>query len=313
MRKIVASLVCVTLLAGCSQTTTVSTKTAEATATSEIIKTVAEVPAGFSQDYEEAEYEKFNSYASDNGLDGSLVWVDGIIDSINNVKDETTTYYSAIIADESGNQWLEFLDAESVILPNKLESAIENYKALVNHEARICGIYIGYSDVYKMPVMTTTKIFDKNDNSILLTCIGKTTEGSPEFDNEYIMQLGSYSLENSSTPVATVAATESSTPTPADKQTFEQKNALQSADLYLSVNAFSRQGMIDQLEFEGYSTESATYAADNCGADWNEQAAKSAQEYLNVTSFSKQGLIDQLIFEGFTQEQAEYGVKIVGY
>lgn len=71
--------------------------------------------------------------------------------------------------------------------------------------------------------------------------------------------------------------------------------------------------MIDQLEYEKYSVEEATYAADNCGADWNEQAAKCAQNYIDLTSFSRDGLIDQLIYEGFTQEQAEYGAQAVGY
>lgn len=100
---------------------------------------------------------------------------------------------------------------------------------------------------------------------------------------------------------------------PADTMTMGQKNALGSAESYLSVTAFSRSGLIGQLEYEGYSTEDATFAADNCGADWNEQAAKSAQSYLEMSSFSRQGLIDQLLFEGFTQEQAEYGVTAAGY
>ena len=100
---------------------------------------------------------------------------------------------------------------------------------------------------------------------------------------------------------------------PVDTMTMGQKNALGSAESYLSVTAFSRSGLIGQLEYEGYSTEDATFAADNCGADWNEQAALKAQSYLDFTSFSRQGLIDQLLYEGFTQAQAEYGVSSVGY
>lgn len=95
--------------------------------------------------------------------------------------------------------------------------------------------------------------------------------------------------------------------------TMGQKNALSKAGDYLTISGFSHDGLISQLEFEGFSTEEATYAADNCGADWNEQAAKKAQEYLDVSSFSRSGLIDQLKFEGFTDEQAEYGVTAVGY
>ena len=73
--------------------------------------------------------------------------------------------------------------------------------------------------------------------------------------------------------------------------------------------AFSYSGLIEQLEFEGFSHDEAVYAVDNCGADWYEQAARRARAYLNYTSFSYSGLVDQLVFEGFTQEQAEYGAN----
>lgn len=92
-----------------------------------------------------------------------------------------------------------------------------------------------------------------------------------------------------------------------------QTNALRSAKEYLSVMPFSYSGLIQQLEYEGYTSEEATYAADNCKADWNKQAEKAAKAYLDTMSFSRQGLIDQLIFEGYSQEQAEYGVSAAGY
>lgn len=86
-----------------------------------------------------------------------------------------------------------------------------------------------------------------------------------------------------------------------------KKNALEQAYSYLNAMAFSYSGLIEQLEYEGYSTEDATYAADNCGADWLEQAAKKAEEYLDSMPFSELGLIEQLEYEGFTNEQATYG------
>lgn len=100
---------------------------------------------------------------------------------------------------------------------------------------------------------------------------------------------------------------------PAYSATMGERNALDTAKSYLKYSAFSYTGLIDQLEFEGYSASEAKYGADNCGADWNEQAAKSAQSYLNIMSFSKQGLIEQLEYEGFTHEQAVYGVEHNGY
>lgn len=95
--------------------------------------------------------------------------------------------------------------------------------------------------------------------------------------------------------------------------TLGEKNALNSAKDYLSVMAFSKQGLIEQLEYEGYSEKEAQYGADNCGANWNEQASKMAKQYLDMMSFSKSGLIEQLKYEGFTTSQAEYGAKAVGY
>lgn len=93
----------------------------------------------------------------------------------------------------------------------------------------------------------------------------------------------------------------------------EYKNALRSAEDYLSFAAFSYSRLISQLEYEGYSSEAAMYAADHCGADWKEQAKEAAADYLSFMAFSKAGLINQLEYEGFTHEQAVYGVEQNGY
>lgn len=100
---------------------------------------------------------------------------------------------------------------------------------------------------------------------------------------------------------------------PTNEPTLGEKNALKQTQSYLNYSAFSYSGLIDQLEYEGYSKEEATYAADNCGADWNAQAAKCAASYMKYSAFSRQGLYNQLIYEGFTASQAEYGVNSVGY
>lgn len=97
-------------------------------------------------------------------------------------------------------------------------------------------------------------------------------------------------------------------PTP----TVGERNALQSAKNYLRVMAFSYEGLIDQLEYEGYTNAEATYAANNCGADWNEQALKSAKTYLSVSAFSYSGLIKQLEYEEYTTSQATYGADHCG-
>lgn len=126
-----------------------------------------------------------------------------------------------------------------------------------------------------------------------------------------------YSTNIEIKPVPTIYPSNSQKENNKDKQkesvTIGQKNAIESAYDYLNYSSFSYQGLIVQLEFEGYTTDESTYAADNCGADWKKQAEKKAQSYIDYSSFSRQGLIDQLIFEGFTKEEAKHGVSAVGY
>ena len=93
------------------------------------------------------------------------------------------------------------------------------------------------------------------------------------------------------------------------KETAGQENARESAEGYLDMTAFSRDGLIKQLKFEGFSAKDAAYGVDAQKADWNKQAAASGEAYLEMSSFSRQGLIDQLVFEGFTKEQAEFGAN----
>ena len=108
-------------------------------------------------------------------------------------------------------------------------------------------------------------------------------------------------------PVETTAA-----PAATPAESVSQREARESAASYLRVSSFSRSGLIDQLEFEGFSTEDATYGVDAQNADWFAQAAATAERYLEISSFSRSELIGQLEFEGFTSEQAVHGVNAVG-
>lgn len=123
--------------------------------------------------------------------------------------------------------------------------------------------------------------------------------------------------EPATTPEATATVAppvQAVAPAPAAPElTLSQQNAVRSASQYPDYTAFSRSGLIGQLEYEGYATADAEFAVDHLAPDWNQQAALSAQSYLDYTSFSRQGLIDQLIYEGFTPEQAEFGTAAVGY
>lgn len=116
------------------------------------------------------------------------------------------------------------------------------------------------------------------------------------------------SAANSGISTTTTTAPAVSGPT----ETAGQYNARRSAASYLRVTAFSRSGLIKQLQYEKFSLEDATYGVDAQNADWNTQASKSAASYLKLMSFSRLGLIAQLVYEGFSQSQAEYGVSSNG-
>lgn len=104
----------------------------------------------------------------------------------------------------------------------------------------------------------------------------------------------------------------------AQNLTGPQKNAVRSANNYLSFMAFSRDGLINQLAApygEGYGVVDATAAVNSLTVDWNAQAAKSAKHYLSMMGFSCSGLIEQLSSsagEKFTRSQAEFGARQAG-
>ena len=125
----------------------------------------------------------------------------------------------------------------------------------------------------------------------------------------------SQSSETSSTePSVEAEPTEETEPTEEAEppMTRAQENALGAAENYINLTSFSRDGLIKQLKFEGYSKKNATFAVDRLNPDWKDQAAKKAEEYLDLTSFSRSGLIQQLMFDGFTRKQATYGVNQAG-
>lgn len=100
--------------------------------------------------------------------------------------------------------------------------------------------------------------------------------------------------------------------------TGPQNNAVRSARQYLSINGFSRNGLIEQLSSDagdGYEVNDATVAVDSLNIDWDEQAVKSAKQYLSMSGFSCKGLIEQLSSsagDGYTVSQATYGAQQAG-
>jgi len=104
----------------------------------------------------------------------------------------------------------------------------------------------------------------------------------------------------------------------AQSLTGPQRNAVRSAESYLSFSGFSRAGLIEQLSSpfgDQYNVADATVAVDSLDVNWDAQAVRSASQYLQLSGFSCQGLIDQLSSEygdKFTIAQARYGSQQAG-
>lgn len=104
----------------------------------------------------------------------------------------------------------------------------------------------------------------------------------------------------------------------AQSLTGPQKNAVRSANNYLSLQGFSRRGLIEQLSSsygDGYELADATAAVDSLSVDWNAQAARSARQYLSLMGFSCAGLIEQLSADAgdkYTVGQATFGAQQAG-
>lgn len=287
---IVGLLVCMFALAGCKQTQETNTTTPESTSAT------VNIPDNFTDGYGLADFNKFNSNASENGLGGSLIYIEGVVGDIETVNSgDEETYFCKVTTDDS-KQWL-------VILNLKIIATKESYTSFVGNKAIICGTYTGYSSVHNMPAMNMVKMFNFSSGEI------KDGVGKME------LELKNYTEQTTQLTTTTTATTTTATTTTATTKAISlgQLNALGSAKDYLAYGAFSKKGLVEQLEFEGYTKSEANYAVDNCGADWKEQAVKSAKEYLDYSSFSRKGLIEQLKFEGFTSEEAKYGAEQNGY
>ena len=109
------------------------------------------------------------------------------------------------------------------------------------------------------------------------------------------------------TTTTTTALPTTTTSTTISNVSAGQSQASKKAASYLRSSAFSRQGLIDQLLYEGFSLADATYGTDAQNADWNAQAVKKGASYLRSSAFSRSRLIGQLEYSGFTNSQATYG------
>lgn len=110
---------------------------------------------------------------------------------------------------------------------------------------------------------------------------------------------------------ATTSPCVETTASPYEEKTknTELENAIESAEAYSNVFAYSKKELIEQLKYEGFSEDIAECAAKSINANWKENCVRSAYSYLEIISYSKKELIEQLDYVGFTPEEIDYAIN----
>ena len=117
-----------------------------------------ETPSGFTDGAEFADFDKFNSPASENGLGGTLVWVIGSYNDIFTIDADGISTYCAFFTDEDGNRWLLILDMDYF-------TTVDKYEAMIGHSICVVAQYEGYSGTYNTPDIYAKQIFDRSTGS----------------------------------------------------------------------------------------------------------------------------------------------------
>lgn len=102
--------------------------------------------------FELADFSKYNSPASENGLGGNKIYLKGTIEKVDITKlDAPSDMITGIIKDSNNNKWLCSLNM--TLFADKKE-----YEDLIEKQIVVCGIYQGYSSVAKMPAFSLYKL-----------------------------------------------------------------------------------------------------------------------------------------------------------
>lgn len=127
-----------------------------------------------------------------------------------------------------------------------------------------------------------------------------------EYEDMYFDLIDSIKILNP----AVYTAKPSSSPRPSSNTGSGDLNseAVEAAEDYLKYTEFSRDGLVEQLVYEGFSESDAEAAVDSLNVDWSEQCKKAAENFIKLGGVSESGLIDVLEYSGFSSEDAKAAV-----
>lgn len=115
--------------------------------------------------FEKADFDKYNSYASENGLGGKKIYIEGIVDE-KVIIDDTIAF---VLKQNSEDKWIITVGLFPIWSDEKIDE-------IMGKKIRVFGEYVGYSDKVKMP---NIELFSENitDTTNHIEIIGNNKEG----------------------------------------------------------------------------------------------------------------------------------------
>ena len=90
---------------------------------------------------------------------------------------------------------------------------------------------------------------------------------------------------------------------------FEFNQALDKAQSYVDLMAFSQADLRAQLEYHEFSYEAIEFALENVDVDYQAECIEKAESYLGLTSFSEADLREQLEYHKFNEEHINVAIE----
>lgn len=92
---------------------------------------------------------------------------------------------------------------------------------------------------------------------------------------------------------------------------FEFNQALDKAQSYVDLMAFSQADLRSQLEYHEFSYEAIEFALENVDVDYQAECIEKAESYLELTAFSESDLRSQLEYHEFNEEHINVAIDEV--
>jgi len=110
------------------------------------------IPLEFTDGFEKAEYDKYNSRATDNGLKGTLIYFTGELKEIELIENSGSNTIFGYVTDYAGHKWMVCMNSEQYV-------AGDYYDEYIGKEVCVRGRYNGYAVDFECPFVFLDELY----------------------------------------------------------------------------------------------------------------------------------------------------------